>query len=245
MSEEFLDPNLVPDPFGVIWNQPLDRKFFAGVDRGMLYREYGPGVSWTGLVSVTESPANGKITPFYLDGVRRRNDQIADDFTANISAYAYPPEFSECVGEAEIAPGLYLGEQIREPFGFSYRNFIGDAVSDLGTNYEIHVVYNALAESSGRTHNTLSNSPDPGTYSWDISTVPEDFDQRQPSAHIKISSLATRKDRFSEIEYILYGTDTVEPRLPSISELYSIVSRPDQIVIDEDIPWDPDMPLEP
>lgn len=237
-DDDFLEPNLPSSPFGVVWHAPGLRTFHAGVDRGMLYLNYKPGIPWPGLISVNEKPTGGEIRPFYIDGIRRRNDHKLEEFSASITAFLAPIEFSECVGELELVPGLYLGQQTRASFGFSYRTLIGSDTLVLGDHYEINIVYQAMAEPSSRTLNTLAQSTEADSRSWDIETVPQDVVGSRPSARIRLDTRRIVRDRIREIEYILYGTELEPPRLPSIDEVVSILTRVDEVPSD-DIPWVP------
>lgn len=238
MAEDFINPDLPTSPYGVIWNTPGSRTYFVGTDRGMFYPEYGVGVPWNGLVSVEENPINGGIEPFYIDGIRRRNDHLLEEFAAKITAFSTPIEFGPCEGEKELAPGLYLGQQPRQSFGFSYRTFIGDDISVLGANYEVNIVYGAMVEPSSRAHKTMSGSPEPDTRSWDIATVPLDVQDSKPSARIRLDSRKVDPERLEEIQLILYGTPDILPRLPLIDEIYQILVRPTEEE-SEEIPWEP------
>lgn len=241
-EEDFIDPYLPPSPYGVVWHSPGSRVYTVGTDRGMLYPiNEAPGVPWMGLVSVEEEPINGEIKPIHIDGVRRRNQHFLEEFSATITAYSAPKEFAPCEGEREIVPGLFLGQQHREEFGFSYRSFIGNDVGELGKDYELHIIYNALAEPTSITNSTISDSPEAVTRSWKIETTPLDVMDNQPSARIRLDSRFVDPERLMEIQYILYGTLTEEPRLPLIDEIFEILSREEPEEEIEDIPWEPDI----
>lgn len=236
-EEEFLEVDLPPNQHQIYWNTPGSRTYFTGTDRGVLYLDEQPGVPWNGLVSVEETTAGGEIKPFYLDGVRRRNDHFLEEFQATIKAFSCPVEFAACEGEMELAPGLFLGQQMRDSFGFSYRTMIGDDVNGRDANYELHLVYQAMTEPSGRTHETVSDDPEAQVREWEIHTLPLDVLDARPSAHIRLDTRRVRLDRLAEIEGILYGHE-LEPRLPLISEIFQILSREDPVVIEEEIPWE-------
>lgn len=242
MADELFDPELGPTPYDVVWHAPGKREYFLGIDRGMLYLGELPGVPWNGLVSVEEKPIEGGIVPFYIDGIRRRNDQIAEEFGATITAFSAPPEFSVCEGEVALAPGLYLGQQQRQPFGFSYRSFQGNDVGGALATYDLNIVYNALAEPTSRKYVTYSNNASPDTKSWTIQTLPVDVSGHSPAARIRLRNTDIPADRLDEIQRILYGYEGVPPRIPTIVEIEEIISRPVLIPWDPDIPWIPDPP---
>ena len=241
MAEEFFDPNIGPSPYGVMWNAPGTRTYFLGVDRGMLYVEGVTPVPWPGLVSVEEKPTNGEIVPFYIDGIRRRNDHTLSEYAATISSYTAPREFAPCEGERELAPGLFLGQQPRSEFHFSYRSFIGDDIVGVQAHYQLHLVYNALTEPAGRVYETISADSDPQVRSWEIATLPEDFENNDhPSAHLKIDSRYTTPEKLEEIQLILYGTPEILPRFPTLEEVYLILSAVPIEEPEEEVPWVPD-----
>lgn len=55
------------------WSAVGERYYETGVDRGVLYVGDQPGVAWTGLTSVSESPTGGEARAFYIDGVKYLN----------------------------------------------------------------------------------------------------------------------------------------------------------------------------
>lgn len=238
-DDDLLEVDLPPSPFQIVWHAPGEKVYFSGVDRGVLYPETGPGVPWNGLVSVDEKINDGGIDPFYMDGIRRRNDQYLGEFSATISAFSSPNEFARCEGEIELAMGLYLGQQPRESFGFSYRTFIGNDLGGSNAHYQVHLVYQAMTSAADRSHESLSDDPEAEMLSWDVETVPVDVFGVKPSAHIKLDTRRVDPARLLEIEGILYGYSDY-PRLPDIQEVYDIITRIDPPEDDGGIPWEPE-----
>lgn len=238
MDPSIEDPTLPPSPFGILWNAPGTKSYFVGVDRGVLYLN-DKAYAWTGLVSVDEKPSGGQIRPFYLDGVRRRNDHSLEEFEASISAYTYPAEFSECMGEVRLVPGLYLGQQPREPFALCYRNFVGNDIEGPEAAYQINVVYDAMANPVSRKHETLTKDSTPTPLTWDVETLPIDVYDHSPSARIRIDSREVSPEILRQVEEILYGTPDIPPRLPTVDELIDILDPIDDEIDDEEIPWNP------
>ena len=113
------------DNFAIKWDQDGQRQFETGTDRGVLYvmsgNAYGDGVAWNGLTAVTESPSGAEANPIYADNIKYAELRSAEEFGATIEAYTYPDEFAQCDGSAEIADGVYIGQQGRSKFGFTYR----------------------------------------------------------------------------------------------------------------------------
>lgn len=213
------------------WSTFGTRFYENGVDRGVLYMSGQPGVAWVGLTSVTENPSGGSPTPYYVDGVKYLNVPTAEEYAATITAFTYPDEFSLCDGSAQPRPGLYVAQQRRQLFGFSYRTMVGN---DLAGNsaYKIHLVYNAYAAPTQRDNDSDSDTANPNEFSWAITTVPPSTPGYDYSSHIVIDSRTTDSIVLSTLEEILYGTDTTSPRLPAFAELVSTYDSPTLVVTD-------------
>lgn len=208
------------------WGTVGERYFESGVDRGVLYPEVGNGVAWNGLVGVSESPSGGGPRPFYLDGFKYVNLAEAEEFEASISAYSSPEEFKRCDGTFSLHNGLFVTQQPRESFGFSYRTRIGNDVDNLDHGYKIHLVYNALAAPSSRPNSTLNASTTPIVFQWNITTAPVEAVGFKPSAHFVIDSRHTPYYYLSAVERILYGYSAGNSRLPTVDELVELFNTP-------------------
>lgn len=208
------------------WSAVGERFYETGVDRGVLYVGNIPGVAWTGLTSVSESPTGGDAKAYYIDGVKYLNLSSAEEFEATIEAFASPPEFGPCDGTVSVQNGLFVTQQPRKPFGLSYRTRIGNDIDGTDHGYKIHLIYNALAAPSSRPNNTMGDSTDPISFSWSITTLPPSFTGYKPTAHFLIDSRMTPKETLIEIEDILYGSDASAPRLPFAQEVVDIFNRP-------------------
>ena len=202
----------------VVWDLPGERLYENGVDRGMLYIDY-LGVAWSGLVSVTESPSGGEPRPFYLDGFKYSNLASAEEFEATIVSLATPPEFGPCEGISDLQNGLFATQQPRISFGMTYRTFINsDMEPELG--YKIHVIYNALAGATERTHTTINDAAEPEQVSRHITTAPHvGIEGMKPTAHFVIDSRFTDPVLLEEVEGIFYGTDIEVPYIPYAYDL--------------------------
>lgn len=206
------------------WSATGERFFETGVDRGVLYVGSDPGVAWTGLISVSESPIGGEAKPFYMDGIKYLNLSSAEEFAATINAFASPPEFGPCDGTVSIQNGLYITQQPRKSFGLSYRTKLGNDIDGPDHAYKIHLVYNALAAPSDRSNNTLTDSPDPTALSWGITTLPPAITGYRPTAHFVIDSRLTLEATLASLEDILYGNEIAAARLPTVAELIALFS---------------------
>jgi hypothetical protein len=207
------------------WGTVGERFFEAGVDRGVLYPQTGPGVPWNGLVSVAEKPTGAQAQPHFNDGQKYLNDQTREDFEASIEAYMYPLEFEKSDGTYTSKDGLSIDQQPRLPFGLSYRTLVGDDLVGTERAYKIHVVYNAIAAPSTTTRKTLSGSPTADTFSWDLTTTPIPVPGYGLSAHLSVDTRNTSSNVIRRIEDALYGNETNAPRLLTPEELIALLDN--------------------
>lgn len=208
----------------LVWSSFGQRFYEIGVDRGVLYVGVAPGVAWSGLISVEESPTGGEAKPLYMDGIKYLNLSSAEEYAATINAFTSPEEFGPCDGTVSIQNGLYVTQQPRKSFGLSYRTKLGNDVDGPDHAYKIHLVYNGLASPASRSNATITDSPSPNNFSWAITTLPPAITGYKPTAHFVVDSRFTPTDVLSGLEDILYGTDSVAARLPSVSELIDLFS---------------------
>jgi hypothetical protein len=201
------------------WDASGAHVYEAGVDRGVLYVGTQPGVAWNGLTSIDERPSGGAATPYYIDGMKYLNVPAAEEFAATISAFTYPDEFGVCDGTVQVVRGLFALTQRRQPFGLSYRTKVGNELVGNNYGYKIHLIYGALAAPSQRTNSSLKDSSDPTNFSWDITTLPPAISGFRNTSHLVLDSRLAPSDTLSEVEDILYGTDTDAARIPSLAEL--------------------------
>lgn len=203
----------------VNWDIISDRTYEYGVDRGVLYPAGGVGVPWNGLISVTESADGGDVTSFYVDGAKYLAYSTTETFDAAIEAYTYPDEFNACDGSVSLGNGLIATQQRRIRFSLSYRTFITNPSESSPGGYKIHIVHNALVAPSQRTNSSVSENVDPLNFSWKITTRADIVRGYKPTAHFVIDSRLVPGPLLETIEDILYGTESVDPRVPTAGEL--------------------------
>lgn len=212
----------------LVWDKTGERQYENGVDRGVLYLfkngAYGNGTVWNGLTAVNESPSGAEASALYADNIKYLNLMSAEEFGASIEAYMYPDEFAECDGSAEIATGVYAGQQKRCMFGFSYRTKLGNDVDGGDFGYKLHLLYGCLASPSEKGYATENDSPEAITLSWEISTTPVEVPGLKPTACVTIDSTKVDAEKLAALEAILYGSDDEEARLPLPAELATIFS---------------------
>lgn len=213
----------------LVWDQVGERLYETGTKKGVLYpfegNAYAKGVAWNGLTAVTESPSGAEATAIYADDIKYLNLRSAEEFGATIEAYTYPDEFAECDGSAYIAPGIKIGQQKRKMFGFSYTTTLGNDTEGDEHGYKIHLVYGATASPSEKSYQTINDSPEAITFSWEVATTPVEVKGFKPTATLEIDSTKVDADKLKALEDILYGSENAEPRLPLPDEVVTLVGK--------------------
>lgn len=216
--------------FTLQWDRDSDKRYETGVDHGVLYLAdpsrdtgvgagYGKAVAWNGLTSVSENPTGAEANPIYADNMKYLNLVSKEDFEASIEAYTYPEEFEACNGFAVLTdgsttiPGVYASQQTRSTFGFSYRTRIGVG-GNANAGHKIHLVYGCSASPSEKSYETISDSPEAITFSWDVTTVPSAVvpEGMKSCAHLIVDTTkyasGTGPARISVLQDLLYGIDS-------------------------------------
>lgn len=202
----------------LVWDAAGAHLYETGVDQGVLYPQaangsYPEGVAWNGLTAVTESPSGAEATDLYADNIKYLSIRSAETFGATIEAYTYPDEFGQCDGTAEPVTGVKLGQQNRKAFGMCYRTVLGNDTELNDHGYKLHLIYGATAAPSEKAYNTINDSPDAITFSWEISTTPVNVTgtNYKPVACITIDSTKfteqAAKAKLDALEAKLFGTD--------------------------------------
>lgn len=188
------------------------RFYETGVKNCVLYPQsdtgtYPIGVPWNGVTAFTESPSGAEATPLYADDGVYLNLIAAEIFAASIEAFTYPDEFAECDGSAEIANGVFVGQQKRTPFGTCYQTVVGNDLKGNDLGYKLHLVYGATAAPSEKAHSTINESPEALALSWALTTTPVAIPGMKPAASLVIDSTKATPEKMTALENILYGID--------------------------------------
>lgn len=212
------------------WDQTGERLYETGVDKVVLFPmestgQYGNGVAWNGITAVNESPSGAEPSPLYANNGKYLNLVSNEDFAATIEAFMYPDEFEECDGSKEVAPGVTIGQQKRKVFGLAFRTLLGNDVDGNDHGYKLHLVYGCLAAPSENSHSTVNDSPEAGTMSWSVSTSPVEVADAKPTATVVIDSTKADKAKLKKLEDMLYGTETVESKLPLPEEVITLMKE--------------------
>ena len=213
----------------IVWDESGKRTYETGVRKGVLYLQdtqgaYTKGVAWNGLTAVTESPSGAEPTALYADDIKYLELFSAEEFGATIEAYTYPAEFEKCDGSASLGTGVTIGQQDRATFGLCYRTVLGNDVKGSEFGYKLHLIYGAKAKPSEKGYQTINDSPEAITFSWEISTTPVNVAGFKPTACVTIDSTKIEPDKLTQIETLLYGDVSTEAKLPLPDEIAGIIA---------------------
>lgn len=213
----------------LVWDATGSRLYETGTKMGVLYPlnasgVYTPGVAWNGLSAVTESPSGADPNPIWADDIKYLELRGAEEFGGTIEAYTYPDEWAKCDGSAEITTGVMIGQQVRSPFGLCYRTVLGNDVKRDDYGYKLHLIYNATASPSEKSYQTINDSPEAISFSWEYTTTPVEVKGYKPASQITIDSTKVDRTKLDALEAILYGGDQDDPRLPLPSEVITLLS---------------------
>lgn len=209
------------------WDGTGERLYDTGVDHVVLYPQvenaYPTGYAWNGVTSISEKPSGAESNPVYADNIKYLNLTSAEDYGATIEAYTYPDQFAACNGSAEVYGGVYIGQQTRQHFGLAYRTLKGNDSEGTDYGYELHLVWNCQAAPSEMQHQTVNESPEPMTMSWEITTTPVILTTvnsvtgkvYKPTAHMVIKSWDADETMLAALEAKLFGDTSATAMLPS------------------------------
>lgn len=194
------------------WDKTEERFYENGVSKGVLFVKgqsgYSKGVVWNGLTSVTMSPEGAEATDIYADNIKYLSLRSAVNVKGTIECLSTPEEFDVCDGTAQLSSTVkgvrLVGQQKRSQFAFCYRTEKGNA-DNPEYGYQLHIVYGCSVSPTERAYETVNDSPEAATLSYEFDTVPVEVGHNmKPTAHIIIDSSCSK---IAEIEAALYGTD--------------------------------------
>ena len=223
----------MPTTKALHWDGTGEKKYENGVSKGVLYRKNSDtpakwiGHAWNGLTSVTESPEGADKTDLWADNIKYASMRAAETFGGTIEAYTYPAEFEACNGEAALATGAVIGQQPREAFGLCYRTEQGNDEAPAGSEgagYKLHLVYNCTCSPSERAYETINDSPDAITFSWEFDSTPVNVSGMKPTSVITVDSKKATSTGLNALEAALYGTTDTDPYLPDPATVATLLA---------------------
>lgn len=219
----------------VEWDVLGERFYETGCDRGVIYPwdsslaegkgAYGTGSAWSGLSNVTESPEGAEANDVYADNIKYLSLLSAENLKGTIEAYMYPDAFKECNGEAELVAGITIGQQARKSFAFCYRTLLGNDTDGDSHGYKIHIMYGCKVSPSEKAHQTVNDSPEATSMSWEVSTTPINVKDHKPTASVEIDSTKLTKEQLTKIEDVLYGSAETAPKVLTPDEIVALLAN--------------------
>lgn len=203
------------------WDEVGKRFYETGVKNCMLYlfdedsKSYKDGVVWNGVSAITESPSGAEASAIYADDIKYLNLYSAEELGVTIEAYTYPDEFASCDGSESPVEGVTFGQQSRKTFGLCFKTTLGNDTQGNDLGYKLHLVYGCKASPSERAYNTINDSPEAITFSWEVSTTPVSAgDDFKPTSLVTIDSTKVNAAKLAALEATLYGSEGTKGTLP-------------------------------
>lgn len=234
------------------WDEVGQRTYVTGVDHLALYvmenNAYPKGVAWNGVTAINESPSGADENAIYADNIKYLSIRAAEDFGLTIECYDTPEEFDECDGCATPGSlkGVVVHQQSRKTFGLAYRTQIGNDTEGIDYGYELHLVWGCSASPSEISHNTINENVEPGTLSYEVTTVAVPVSGMKATARMTINvkefidaHAEDGADKIKALETVLFGGDLADviagdpkeeaagPRLPMPDEVIAILTDPE------------------
>lgn len=213
----------------LLWDQIGQRTYETGVSRGVLYVGDNPGVAWNGLISI-EDGYDDSVDPVHFDGQKINDILVPGDWNGTLTAFTYPEEFNQCVGQLEDEAGFFVTGQAHSRFGLVWRTEVSTD-TDREAGYKIHAVYNITAVANPRDSRTLTLDPEATEFSWELTSIPERVEGFKATSHFIFDSRQIDPFMMADVEDIFYGTADSEPRLPAMRDLATFMQRWGRLVI--------------
>jgi len=122
---------------------------------------------------------------------------------------------------------VIIGQQTRKAFGLCYRTRVGNDIQFENYGYKLHLIYGCSVSPSEKSYQTINDSPEAITFSWEMTTVPVNVTGYQPTASLIIDAKTVGAAKMADLEDVLYGTNSSNPRLPLPDEVLSIINGSD------------------
>lgn len=213
----------------LFWDAIGSRIFETGVDHVVLYLLnpntglYDYGVAWNGVTNISTSDDGASYSPIYADNLKYLNLMSLSDLKLSIEAYTYPEVVDMLSGTIEVLNGMRISQQIKMPFGLSYRTKVGNDVTGADYGYKIHLVYGCLFSPGDKNYQTVNDSAEATTFSWSISTTPIPVQGFKPVSEIIIDTRSILPKKLNYLMCQLYGIDDITPNLPKPDTIFDIL----------------------
>ncbi len=171
--------------------------YSAGLSNGVLYPENTKAVKWAGLINIGFTPEK-ETRRSYLDGqlVSRRSSR--SELQGSIDAYTYPDVL----------------ENETHSFDLSYRTM------ESGVDVLI-LLYNLKI----RMLDTTYQHNEANAFKFNFVTLGANINESRVRGKLSIDIGKSNPQALLELETYLYGTDTSDPRMPTMSEVLDIFDQ--------------------
>lgn len=217
----------------LVWDGSGEKIFETGNKKLTLYNKgtdgsYQTGVAWNGLINFTISNTGGDETALWADDIKYGSLRANEETGGTIECYQTPTAFYKCDGVKELTPGVYIGGQPREPFGLTCQTTLGNDAQGLAYGYKIHLIYGATASPSERNYQTINDSPDANTLSYEYTCTPENCTGFNAVSHIEINSTdfttPEAQAKLTAFKEVIWGSDNTDARLPLPDEVKTLLT---------------------
>jgi hypothetical protein len=213
------------------FDRPTDRQYENGIEKVAIFPiqhgKYQNGIAWSGITAVNERPSGAEPNPLYADNIKYLNLMSAEEFAATVEAYGYPMECASCFGKTEIAEGVYIGQQNRQHFGLVYRTLCSDAEDK--SEYKVHVLFNCVASPSERNNQSIGDTQEPVSLSWELNTDKQAIPNFKPSCCLVLDSEKLKKAGFYNLlkffEDTFYGTDKTNSSFLTLEQIVEVIPK--------------------
>lgn len=212
----------------LVWDQTGERLFETGVEKTVLFpmtgAEYGKGVAWNGVTTINETPSGGEPTDVYADDQKYLTMYSLETLGGTIEAYMYPDEFAACNGEASPAAGVVFGQQTRKGFGLAFETLIGNDTESTDHGKKLHLLYGCKVSPSEMAHQTVNESPEATTMSWEFTTDPIAVEGYKSTSRVIIDSTKVGDTAFKALEDYVQGSADEDAALPLPAKVLEIIA---------------------
>lgn len=184
--------------------------------------EYGDGVAWNGVTSLSETPSGGEASDLYADDDKYLSLYSEEQLGASIEAYTYPDEWEQCDGAATV-DGVGLKQQTRKMFGLAYITTVGNDTNGNDEGEKLHLLYGCKASPSDRSYATINDSPEAITFSWELTTTKQEVTGYKKTALITIDTTkltpgsdgtGKSNEKYVALKALVQGSANNDPILP-------------------------------
>lgn len=215
----------------ILFDQIGEKFYELGVSKCVLFvmdndtNNYKDGVAWNGISSISETPEGADKTDLYADNIKYASFRALETFGGTIEAYTYPDEFEECDGSVSPKKGLNIGQQGRKTFALAYKTQVGSDTDSEASSYKLHIIYGCTCSPSERSYETINDSPEAITFSWEFDSTPVPVEGYKDTSVITLDSRATEQaTALKTIEDMIYETGKL-PMPADILKAYGTTSN--------------------